>query len=337
MKTKDIWVWPEIKCEESEAGKLSLGLLTDARTIAEKASGRVTAILFGEQYRDYSGILGQYGVNRLYFFQDPLLEYFSAEAYTGAMLDRVRRENPWLLLFADTGAARELAPRLAVSLNSGLVTNCTKIDLGNPLEPKFYRPVYGGQLYQEIVFQTGRPMLVTRPADVLDLKPSANATAIETLVIKPELNPETLKARHISYLPADFQNMDISQAKTIVGAGMGAATDELMPLVEELADLIQGAIGATRPVVDEGKVPRERLIGQTGKIVSPDFYLALGISGATHHIAGVQGSGQIVVINRDRYAAFFQNADAGISADLKDVLPILIARIKSAKKNGEII
>ncbi|MFH1646542.1 MAG: FAD-binding protein [Chloroflexota bacterium] len=119
--------------------------------------------------------------------------------------------------------------------------------------------------------------------------------------------------------------------------GAGAADDDILPLVEELAALLEGAIGTTRPVVDGGKIPKERLIGQTGKVVSPDFYLALGISGATHHVGGIQESGRIVAINRDPHAPIFQSADAGITADLRDVLPLLIDRIKRAKDHGEIL
>jgi electron transfer flavoprotein alpha subunit len=118
---------------------------------------------------------------------------------------------------------------------------------------------------------------------------------------------------------------------------MGAATDELLPMVEELAGLIEGAIGTTRPVVDGGKIPRERMIGQTGKVVSPEFYLALGISGATHHVGGIQESGKIVAVNRDPQAPIFQSSDVGVAADLKEVLPVLIERIKRAKENGEIL
>ena len=118
---------------------------------------------------------------------------------------------------------------------------------------------------------------------------------------------------------------------------MGAATDDVLPLVEELANLIEGSIGTTRPVVDEGKIPKERMIGQTGKVVSPEFYLALGISGATHHVGGIQDSGKIVVVNRDAQAPIFRSSDVGAAADLKEVLPALIEKIKRARENGEIL
>jgi electron transfer flavoprotein alpha subunit len=336
-RTRNIWVLPEIGDKEEEISKLSLGLLTEARNIAEKVGGAVTALVPGYQVQDCSEVLGQYGVGRSYIFQDPLLKYFSAEAYAAAMLPRVQSENPWLFLMGYTPAGRELAPRLAALLETGLISNCAKIDLSQPESPKFYRPVYGDQLYQEVMFQTDNTMLVTMDPRVLNPAPTARASRVKTLVIESKLSPESIKTRHLEYLPADFQTVDVADADTVVSAGMGAATDELLPLVEELASLIEGAIGTTRPVVDGGKISRERMIGQTGRVVSPEFYLALGISGATHHVGGIQESSKIVAVNRDPQAPIFQNADVGIAADLKEVLPALIARIRRAKNNGEIL
>jgi electron transfer flavoprotein alpha subunit len=329
-------VLPEIS-SGAEVGKLGSGLLAEARNIAEKIGGTVTALLFGDQVQDYSQALGQYGVATSYVFQDPLLKYFSAEAYAAALLPGLREEQPWLFLMGYTTIGRELASRLAMLLDTGLVSNCARIDLSQPERPKFYRPVYGDQLYQEIVFQADKTMLVTMDTRVLDIAPAASAGKVETQFIESILSPESVKARHLDFLPADFQTVDVAEADTIVAAGMGAANDDLLPLVEELAALLEGAIGTTRPVVDGGKIPNERMIGQTGKVVSPDFYLALGISGATHHVGGIQESGRIVAINRDPQAPIFQISDVGAVADLKEVLPKLISRIRRAKDNGEII
>jgi electron transfer flavoprotein alpha subunit len=333
---KNIWVLPELTGNEDTTNKLSLGLLTEVKDIAEKVGGAVTAIAFGDEYHDDFKVLGRYGAGRFYFFKDPLLKYFSAEAGTAALLPKIRKEKPWLFLMGDTIVGRELAPRLAALLNTGPVTGCAKIDLSDPENPIFYRPVYAGQLYQEVVLDNERTMLVTIDPAVLDVKPAA-VTAVETQVIEAKLSPESVKSKHIEFLPAEFQKVDIADARTIVAAGMGAATDDLLPLVEELAALLEGAIGTTRPVIDGGKIPRERMIGQTGKVVGPDFYLALGISGASYHVGGIQDSGRIVAVNRDPGAPIFQSADAGAVADLRDVLPRLIARIKRAKENGEVL
>jgi electron transfer flavoprotein alpha subunit len=333
---KNIWVLPEINNAE-EVGKVSLGLLSEARNIAEKVGGTVTALVFSESAKEIPDVFAQYGVTRAYLFQDSLFAHFSVEAYAAALLPRIRLDKPWFFLMGQTSSGKELAPRLAALLETGLVTDCVKIDLSQPEQPKFYRPVYGDQLYQEIVFETDSTMLVTMESKALNAVPAKGTGKVKTIVIESKLPADLIKTRHIEFLPADFQTVDVAEAETIVAAGMGAATDEIYPLVAELAALVEGTIGTTRPVVDGGKIPRERMIGQTGKTVSPDFYLALGISGATHHTGGIQESGKIVAINRDPQASIFKNSDIGATVDLREVLPKLIERIKQAKSHGEIL
>ena len=334
-RQKAIWVLPEIENSPEEISKLSLGLLTEARYIAEKVGGSVTALIFSDQNQDYAEVFSQYGVTNTYIFKAPAFRYFSAEAYAAALVSRIKEEEPWLFLMGHTTAGRELFPRLAALLEIGLVTNCVKMELARPERPKFYRPVYGDQLHQEVTFQTEQTMLVTMDPRVLNIAPVSESSQVITQVIEPKLPPEILRVRHLDYLPVDFRTVDVTEADTIISAGMGAATDEILPLVEELAALMKGAIGTTRPVVDSGKIPRERMIGQTGKIVSPELYLALGISGATHHVGGIQNSGKIVAINRDPQAPIFQNSDVGIVADVREVLPKLIERIRQAKSHGQ--
>jgi electron transfer flavoprotein alpha subunit len=270
-------------------------------------------------------------------FRDPLLAYSSVEACAAAVFPAIREERPWLFLMGHTPLGKELAPLLAAKLDTGLVTDCARVDLTDPEHPVFFRPVYAGQLYQEIVFPSSETMLITMSPDALSVAPAVEAVAFEKIAIKPDLPPEAVRVRHVEYLPADFQEVDVADARTVVAAGMGAAPGDILPLVEELAALLEGAVGTTRPVVDEGKIPRERMIGQTGRVVSPDFYLALGISGASHHVGGIRDSGRIVAVNRDPRAPIFRSADFGTSADLRDVLPELIKRIRQAKDNGEIV
>ncbi|MFC1942561.1 electron transfer flavoprotein subunit alpha/FixB family protein [Chloroflexota bacterium] len=336
-KPREIWVLPEINSREEEISKLSLGLLSEANSIAEKVGGTVTALVFSDQGHDSSEVFGQYGVTSAYSFKDPVLEFFSAEAYSAALLPEIRKDKPWLFLMGNTTIGRELAPRLVALLETGLVTNCARMDFSDLDRPVFFRPVYGDQLYQEVIFQTSQTMLVTMDPTVLNITPLSKSSKVKSSVIESGLSPDTIRAKHLDFLPADFKTVDVVDANVVVSAGMGAATAELLPLVEELAGLIEGTIGTTRPVVDGGKIHRERMIGQTGKVISPEFYLALGISGATHHIGGIQGSERIVSINRDPRAPIFQNSDVGVAADLREVLPILKEKIKQAKTDGTIL
>jgi electron transfer flavoprotein alpha subunit len=331
---KDIWVLPELGGEEIP--KLGPGLLTEARAIAEKAGGRATALVLGGEPVDYSRLLAEYGVSRALVFKEPLLKTPSAETYAAALLPRIEAERPWLLLMGDTPLGRALAPRLAAPLGTGLVSGCARTDISGE-GICCCRPVYGGQLWQEVVFNTDKTMLVTMEPSVLDAIPAAKPCEVETEVVEPGLSPEIIRIQHLEYLPADYRTVDVAEAETVVAAGMGAATDELLPLVSELAGLLEGAIGTTRLVVDTGRIPRERLIGQTGKVVSPQVYLALGVSGATHHVGGIQGSGTIVSVNRDPRAPIFRASDVGLAADLREILPKLIERIKRAKENGEVL
>ncbi len=336
-RPREIWALPELDSNAEEISKLSFGLLTEARYIADRVNGSVTALVLGDQSQDYSAILGKYGVNNCYVFKDPALRYYSAEAYSASLLPRIQADKPWLFLMGNTTIGRELAPRLAALLETGMVSDCARMDLSHQDSPKFYRYVYGDQLYQEVIFQTDHTMVVTMDVRVLNVAPVAKNTRVKTLEIEPALAVESIGMKHLAFLPVDYQTVDVNDADTIVAAGMGAATDELLLLVEELASLIEGAIGTTRPAVDGGNIPKERMIGQTGKVVSPELYLALGISGASHHVGGIQDSGKIVSINRDRKAAIFQNSDVGVAADLKDVLPVLIEKIKKAREDGKIL
>lgn len=334
---RDIWVFPEINNKDEEISKLSLGLLSEARYIAEKVNGQATALFCVENNEDYSEILKQYGISYACVFNHTLLKYFSAELCASLLAEKIKRDRPWLFLMGNTTAGKELAGRLTSLVDSGAVINCVKMDFANPDSPLFYRPTYGGQAFQDVVFQTGNTMLVTIDPAVLNNNPSTSQAEVITQIIEPILDNIEIKMKHLAYLPADFKTVDVAEAEIIVSAGMGAITDDLLPLVNELAGMIEGAIGTTRPVVDEGKIARERMIGQTGKIVSPELYLALGISGASHHVGGIQEAGKIVSINRDPQAPIFQNSDLGMVADLKEVLPKLIEKIKQAKKDGKIL
>jgi electron transfer flavoprotein alpha subunit len=332
---KVIWVLPEISHNDVEISKLSTGLLSEARYFAEKVGGTAVAILLDDQPRlDYEEILGQYGISLARLFQHSALQYFSAETYSSALLPGIQQEEPWLILMENTIVGKELAPRLAALLETGVISNCAKIELSRPDKPRFFRLVYGDQLYQEVVFEAGKTMLVTMDPRILNTVPVRERCEVNITVIESSLPPDAVRVKHLEFLPADFRTVDVDDADVIVSVGAGGDSDELMPLVAELADLVKGAIGTTRPVVDSGRLPRERLVGQTGKLVSPELYLALGISGSVHHVGGIQGSKKIIAINRDPQAPIFGNSDVGVISDLKDILPLLVERIKHTPKNG---
>ena len=241
------------------------------------------------------------------------------------------------VLFADSDVSRELAPLLAHRLGCGALLGCSDVVAGRSGGPIFVKPVYGGWLEQEVRAGAGTTAVVTLDLSGIETPAAADeqAPVLETLEIAAGAADAAAKVRRLELLPPDAKSVDLIHAKRIVSAGMGVGGEELLAAVQELAGLLDGSVGATRPVVDEGRLPKERLIGQTGRTVTPDLYVALGISGSPHHVAGVRKADKIVAVNRDPRAPIFQFSDVGYVADLQAVLPALVARIKEWRDAGE--
>ncbi len=230
------------------------------------------------------------------------------------------------MLLAHTDLGRHLAPMVAHRLGSGAVIGCSDVLVCDGA-PVFVKPVYGGWLEQEIEPAPGSVPVATIDLDGLAAPESPPADLPEPEVLEIA-GAATSSVRSLELIPPDVRTVDLVHAKRIVAAGSGSASDSLLAAARELADLLDGSVGATRPVVDDGRLPKERLIGQTGRTVTPDLYLALGISGSPHHMAGVQKAGKILSIDRDTRAPIFQFSDVGYVADLEDVLPALVQKIK---------
>jgi len=264
------------------------------------------------------------------------------------LADLAAEVRPLAVLLADTDLGRQLAPMVAHRLGSGVVLGCIDVLVGEVASRtgatarrapglSFVKPVYGGWLEQRI-----DPAAGTIPVATLDL------TGLETSVVtgdgpaEPEVmaitaadGPGAGRVRRLALIPPDFRSVDLAHARRIVTAGAGSTGGVgqgggagLLSVVCELAELLEGCVGATRPVVDDGLLPKDRLIGQTGRTVEPELYVALGVSGSPHHVAGVRSAGRVVSINRDSRAPIFQFSDVGYVADLETVLPALVQKIK---------
>lgn len=271
---------------------------------------------------------------------------FDFRTLAWAVTARVAASPCVAVLLADTTIGRQLAPLVAFRLASGAVLGCSDVRVDGPL-PEFVKPIFGGWLESEV-----RPSVGTVPVATIDLagldvpevvpEASAPIEVLDLAAVPPEAgggepapSVTARQVQHLELLPPDARSVDLVHAKRIVSAGMGVAGDELLAAVHELAGLLDGSVGATRPVVDEGRLPKERLIGQTGRTVTPDLYVALGLSGSPHHVAGVRKADMIVAVNRDPRAPIFQFSDVGYVADLQAVLPALVARIKEWRDAGE--
>ena len=246
-----------------------------------------------------------------------------------------------LVLLADTDLGREVAPLLALLLGGDAILGCSDIlvkeerpGVGSASRrvPVFVKPVYGGWLEQDLQAVDGQVVVATLAVEGLE-EPAEAITLPEPepIEILPAAEP---RVRRLELIPPDPRSVDLVHARKVVTAGLGAADEDLLQAVRELADLLESSLGATRPVVDDGWLSKERLIGQTGRTVTPKLYLALGVSGSPHHLAGVRKAQRILSVNRDPRAPIFQFSDVGYVADLRLVLPLLTRKIKEWRDGG---
>ncbi len=257
------------------------------------------------------------------------------EAVAGALAEAVRAAQPVAVLLLDTDLGRQLAPMIAHRCGGGAVVGCTDVTVlddagaGDVTAKRqrlaFSRLAFGGWLQRDL---TAGDCCV--PVAALDLAGvDAGAAAASVLAAPEVVEPDAAEStvRHLETQAPDARSVDLVHARRIVTAGSGAAGEELLGTVRELAGLLEGSVGATRPVTDEARLPKERLIGQTGRSVTPELYVALGVSGSPHHVAGVRSADRIIAVNRDVRAPIFQFSDVGYVADLEEVLPALVRRI----------
>jgi electron transfer flavoprotein alpha subunit len=332
-KERDILILLESFGEDCEEINRSLAL--EGKRISTGLGGRLAALSIGKPLEKHSK-LADAGIALLYILKNDLFAEYRQEVFSWAMSAFMQGVQPRLFLLSDSDRGRELVPWIAHRLETAAVTDCVDIEVNG--ERIFYiKPVYEGQFEERISFPAGSIEIATIRQEALDrgLRIESNdiQNDIEVVVKKVSIPPEIIRTKPLEHIPPDFRTTDIVHAKRIIGTGAGSADKQLIAVVEKFAELLQGSLGATRPVVDDGYLPKERMIGQTGKMVAPELYVSLGISGSPHHVAGIQEAEKIISVNKDVRAPIFQLSDIGFIADLKTILPKLVKRIKEWKKN----
>lgn len=329
IRGKDVVV--SLETFEENKGEINGKLLTAGARIADRLGGSLSAMTLGGPAEDLP-LCESYGVSRLYSVDGARLSEYSPEVFAWAAKQALKDIPFRLLLFAHTDRGRELAPRVASYLGTAAVTEC--VDIRMKEDALLYaRLVYGGQFEQEVSYAV-LPEVVTIMPDAFDTREAGESAVTAIHAITVEVPPDIAGSTSLERIPPDYRTVDILYAKRIIGAGSGCADPQLLRLAEELSHLLEGSIGTTRPMVDDGYIPKERMIGQTGKTVMPDLYLALGLSGSPHHVAGIQRSGTVFSVNKDPRAPIFNVSDAGFVCDLNTLLPKLIDRIKRFRDEG---
>ncbi|MFA6596323.1 MAG: electron transfer flavoprotein subunit alpha/FixB family protein [Ignavibacteriaceae bacterium] len=310
---------------EGKIKKSSFETLALAEHLAVSLEMTVDAAVIGDKIENTSDVFSFCNCNLVHFTHADL-QLYSSSAYKKIVVEYAAKQGYEIILLSNTSLGKDLAPRIAIGLNAGLVSDCTALDL-NGKEIIVTRPVYAGKALQQVKLSSEVKIYSLRPnvfkAVLLEKKAEEK---ISTVAVE---NPDL--TNRVKKIIRSEGKLDVAEADIIVSGGRGVKGPEHFTLIEELAQQLGAAVGASRAVVDAGWRPHEEQVGQTGKTVSPSLYIACGISGAIQHLAGMSSSKYIVAINKDKDAPIFTVADYGIAGDLFEILPVLTEEIKKLK------
>lgn len=315
LVSKNVLVVAETR--EGNLRNVSFEALAAAQKIA--AGGRVTAVLFGKGEKVFEEQLAHHGADQIYLLTNEELNVYTTDAFTQALTQVINSEKPDAVLLGHTAIGRDFAPRVAARLGLGLISDCTDIEIQGD-EIVFVRPIYAGKAFQKKRVKEGMIFATIRPNNIEKDEPDTSRSA-ETI----DFNIAITNLRTIikDVVKKTTGSIDLTEAKIIISGGRGVKNSEGFQPLYELAKVLGAAVGASRAACDAGYCDYSMQIGQTGKVVTPDLYIACGISGAVQHLAGMSNSKIIVAINKDPEAPIFKVADYGIVGDLFEVVPLL--------------
>ena len=331
VKTKDLWVFVETK-EDGSARNVGLELLTEGKKLAEKQGGRLAALIIGAGVEKAAKEASEYGADQVIVVTGEEYASYTTDAYTAAALAMIRKYGPTTVMIGATPNGRDLGPRLACSLKTGLTADCTSLDVDEETgNIEWTRPAFGGNLMATIICPDSRPQMGTVRPGVFKKEKAAESKA-EIILEEFHVAPEQIRTRLLETIRETAAELvDLEGAEIIVSGGRGVGGPEGFAPIRELAEVLGGTVGASRAAVDAGWIPHAHQVGQTGKTVAPKLYIACGISGAIQHQAGMSGSDCIVAVNKDPEAPIFDIADYGIVGDLFEVVPALAEEIRKLK------
>lgn len=331
--SKDVFVFAEQR--DGELQKVSVELIGKANELAEALGQDVVAILLGEDVKGLSDILIHHGADKVVVVEDPMLKEYVTEPYAKAVYEIAKEYDPEIILYGATSIGRDLAPRLAARLYTGLTADCTGLDIDEESKNLLMtRPAFGGNLMATILCETHRPQMATvRPGVMTPLENNPEAEG-EVIVKDIEFTDADMNVTIKEISKSEKKKKDITEANILVAGGRGIGGPEGFKNLQELAEALGGEVATSRATVDAGWIEKDRQVGQTGKTVRPDLYFAFGISGAIQHLAGMEESELIIAINKNDGASIFDVADLGIVGDLNAIVPKIVEeynRVKAEK------
>jgi electron transfer flavoprotein alpha subunit len=332
----EVWIFAEQ--HKGQLEETPLELMSKARDLADKLNVKLSAVLLGDNVNPLTKKLIQYGADKVYIAENPLLEHFQEESYSKVLCDLIEKHKPQITLYGATAAGRGLAPRVASKIKAGLTADCTDLQIGDHEIKKTgevhkdllfqIRPAFGGNIIATIINYDRWPQMATVREGVMPMpEPDVNRKGeviTEKVSVGKEHLPIDILEEHI-----EKKKVNLKAARIIVAGGAGVASKENFKLIWDLANCLGGAPGATRAAVDLGFIDSDHQVGQTGTTVRPSLYIAIGISGAIQHQAGMSHSQKIIAVNNDPDAPIFDVAHYKIVGDLNDIVPKMITAVKT--------
>ena len=326
VDNKDIWVFVEIKKDAIRG--VSFELLGKAKELATKSNEKVCVVLLGSNISKFREEFSFYGIDKIYLCNNALLGDYLTETYSLVLFDLIKTYLPNIILFPATKIGRDMAPRLAGKLGSGLTADCIDLDFQ---EENFIqtRSVYGGNFLVDIICPEARPQMVTVRPNVMDKPEIQDKNQPEIIEFPVSIDPMQLLTNIIKKIETTVSDIKpIDEADVIVSGGRGIGSEENFKIIHELAGVLNAAVGASRAAVDAGWISHSYQVGQSGTVVCPNIYIACGISGTTQHLVGIKSSKKIIAINKDPNAPIFEVCDYGIVGDFKVIVPLLTEALK---------
>lgn len=329
--SKDVYVLVEQR--DGVVAKVGKELLGKAVELAKDLNQQVVAVLLGSDIKEVGKKLFAYGADRVVVVDHKYLEEYVTEPYAKALFTVVEKCEPEILLYGATSIGRDLAPRVAGRVHTGLTADCTKLDIDPETKLLLMtRPAFGGNIMATIVCKNYRPQMATVRPGVMKALPKDTSRTGEVEEIVVDFKPEDMNVKIREVIKEHKKSTDITEAKYLISGGRGIGSAENFGMLRDLAAVIGGEVSSSRANVDAGWIEKDRQVGQTGKTVRPDLYMACGISGAIQHVAGMEGSEFIIAINKNETAPIFDVADFGVIGDVKAIVPKLTDALKKYKE-----
>jgi electron transfer flavoprotein alpha subunit len=329
---KNVYVF--IEQRDNVIQKVALELLGKAHDLAGALNEKVYAVLLGHNIADKAQELIAYGADHVLLAEDECLKDYITEPYTQAITQIIHDYKPSIFLIGATTIGRDLGPRLSARITTGLTADCTKLDISEDTkELMMTRPAFGGNIMATIMCTNHRPQMSTVRPGVMQKMAKDTSRKGEVENVKINFDKSKFKVKLVENIKVTSNKVDIADAKILVSGGRGVGNKEGFEMLGKLAEVLHGEVSSSRAMVDAGVMPHDRQVGQTGKTVRPNLYIANGISGAIQHLAGMEESEFIIAINKDKFAPIFKVADLGIVGDLYKIIPLLTERLKFELEN----